>query len=219
VAGVLVVFASTHGQTAKIAERIAQAAEADVYRAADAPSPDDYDGVIVGGSLHAGKHQPELVEWVKANLSALSGLPTAFFSVSLTAAEDTAEARDVTQRCIDEFLAETGWKPGRVERIAGALQYREYDVFTRTLMRLMMKRGGHPTDASHDYDYTDWDAVERLGREFAAEMAKGNGPPRRATEIKKRPAEAGRFREERCSYVWSFDRLGKSGFRLAPCSG
>ena len=35
-------------------------------------------------------------------------------------------------------------------------------------MRLMMRRGGHPTDTSQDYDYTDWDAVERFGREFAA---------------------------------------------------
>ena len=35
-------------------------------------------------------------------------------------------------------------------------------------MRLMMRRMGHPTDASHDYDYTDWDAVDRFGREVAA---------------------------------------------------
>jgi len=30
-----------------------------------------------------------------------------------------------------------------------------------------MKKIGHPTDASHDYDYTDWDGVDRLGRELA----------------------------------------------------
>ena len=34
-------------------------------------------------------------------------------------------------------------------------------------MRLLMKRMGHPTDASHDYDYTDWDGVDRLGHEIA----------------------------------------------------
>ena len=45
---------------------------------------------------------------------------------------------------------------------------RGWFVATRTLMRLMMRRGGHPTDTSHDYDYTDWGAVERFGREFAA---------------------------------------------------
>jgi menaquinone-dependent protoporphyrinogen IX oxidase len=34
-------------------------------------------------------------------------------------------------------------------------------------MRMLMKRMGHPTDASHDYDYTDWEGVDRLGRELA----------------------------------------------------
>ena len=40
-------------------------------------------------------------------------------------------------------------------------------------MRLLMKRDGHPTDTSRDYDYTDWDAVERLGREFGALVGSG----------------------------------------------
>ena len=62
--------------------------------------------------------------------------------------------------------------PARTARIAGALQYREYDAFTRQLMRLLMKRMGHPTDTSQDYDYTDWEAVDRLGRETAA-LARG----------------------------------------------
>jgi menaquinone-dependent protoporphyrinogen IX oxidase len=43
-----------------------------------------------------------------------------------------------------------------------------HDFFTRTLMRLMMRREHHPTDASQDYDYTDWDAVERFARQCSA---------------------------------------------------
>jgi menaquinone-dependent protoporphyrinogen oxidase len=74
-------------------------------------------------------------------------------------------------RCIDDFLAETEWRPERSVAIAGALQYREYNVFTRTLMRLMMRRGCHPTDTSQDYVYTDWEAVEHFGREFATLVA------------------------------------------------
>jgi menaquinone-dependent protoporphyrinogen oxidase len=66
---------------------------------------------------------------------------------------------------------QTGWTPTRTERIAGCLQYREYDVFTRQLMRLLMRRMGHPTDVSRDYDYTDWDAVDRVGRELATMAA------------------------------------------------
>lgn len=170
----LVVYASTHGHTAKIAARIAQAMrtpdlEVDVRDAASATHADPvrYDVVVVGASLHREHHQHEIADWVTAHRAALERRPSVFFSVSLSAADDSEESRIATQRCIDEFCAQTGWTPGHTERIAGCLQYREYDVFTRQLMRLMMKRMGQPTDASRDYDFTDWDAVERVGRESA----------------------------------------------------
>jgi menaquinone-dependent protoporphyrinogen oxidase len=171
----LVVFASTHGHTAKIAARIAQAMRSqglevdlrDVASATDA-EPGRYGVVVVGASLHKEHHQKEIADWVTERRQALEQRPSVFFSVSLSAAEDSEESHAATQRCIDEFCAKTGWTPARTERIAGCLQYREYDVFTRQLMRLLMRRMGRPTDASHDYDYTDWDAVDRLGREIAS---------------------------------------------------
>ena len=182
--GALVVYASTHGHTAKIAARLADAMRAqgldvdlrDVAHAADA-APGRYDLVVVGGSLHKEHHQKELAAWVTARSDELAGVPSMFFSVSLSAADDGDEARAASQRCIDDFCAQTGWTPTRTERVAGALQYREYDPFTRQLMRLLMKHMGRPTDASRDYDYTDWDAVDRLGREIAgrAEAVAGAG--------------------------------------------
>jgi menaquinone-dependent protoporphyrinogen oxidase len=180
VADVLVIYASTHGHTAKIAGRVADGVRAagleadvcDVARAGDT-DPAPYNGIVVGASIHRLHHQPEMVEWVKTHRTALAERPSTFLSVSLTAAEDTDEAQETTQRCIDDFVEETGWSPARSVPVAGALQYREYDVFTRTLMRLLMKRGGRPTDTRQDYDYTAWDAVERLGREFGAMVASG----------------------------------------------
>lgn len=176
-ADALVVHASTHGHTAKIASRVADAMraeglEVDLREVADAQRalPGRYDLVVVGASLHRDQHQKEIADWVSARYEALSQMPSVFLSVSLSAAEDSEESNAATQRCIDAFLSRTGWTPTRTERIAGCLQYREYDVFTRQLMRLLMKKMGHPTDASHDYDYTDWDAVERLGRELAADL-------------------------------------------------
>lgn len=171
---VLLAYASTHGQTAKIGRRIANVLRAERVEvelsdlgAGDEGDPSGHDGVIVAASIHRGAHQHEVVEWVERHRSTLTGTRSAFVSVSLTAAEDTDESRTVTQGLIDGFAAETGWTPQRSIAMAGALQYREYDFFTRTLMRVLMRRGGHPTDASHDYDYTDWDAVESFARDFA----------------------------------------------------
>lgn len=76
----------------------------------------------MGGSLHAGHHQEQLVDWVTSHRAALADRPSAFFSVSLTAADDTDEAREATQRCIDDFLAETGWTPARSVALARGAQ-------------------------------------------------------------------------------------------------
>ena len=179
-ADALVVYASTHGHTARIAARLVDAMrgaglDVDLREAGQAAEakPRRYGLVVVAGSLHREQHQKELVEWVCQRRDALAGVPSVFLSVSLSAAEDTAESHAATQRCIDAFCEETGWTPTRSERIAGALQYREYDVFTRQLMRLLMKRMGRPTDASHDYDYTDWDGIDRLAAQLARPVPAG----------------------------------------------
>ena len=151
---ILLVYASTHGHTAKIAQRIAQAVsdegpEVDVRAVEEVgeATPLDYDGAIIAASLHEGHHQRAMVDWVKHHHLALEDRPSLFLSVSLTAADDSDEAREATQECIDDFLDDTGWTPTRSVPVAGALQYREYDPFTRLLMRLKMRRrGGHPTD-------------------------------------------------------------------------
>jgi menaquinone-dependent protoporphyrinogen oxidase len=131
-------------------------------------SPTHYDAVIVGASIHAGHHQREIVDWVKAHHTTLNMRPSAFFTVCLTAADHSDESRAATRRYLDEFLDATGWTPTRTTTFAGALQYREYDFGTRLIMRLMMHKAGHPADISRDYDYTDWDAVERFARACAA---------------------------------------------------
>jgi len=167
---VLIVYASTHGHTAKIAERMAATLDRDgetvtlhhLGQDAGDPPPHDYDVVLVGASIHAGHHQKEVVRWANDHRAALAGVRSAFFSVCLTAADDTEESRAATRGYLDDFVERTGWTPDRMTTFAGALQYREYDFATRLLMRLLMRRGGHPTDASRDYDYTDWEAVDRF---------------------------------------------------------
>ena len=175
---VLLVYASTHGHTAKIAERIAGAmrsagasVEVRTVEEAGEVRADSYDAVVVAASVHGGAHQAEIVRWAEKRRAVLELKPSAFVSVSLTAAEDTDEGRTVTRGYVDDFVERTGWTPRQAVTLAGALQYREYDFMTRLVMRLLMHRGGHPTDIGRDFDYTDWDAVDRFGEEFARRVA------------------------------------------------
>jgi menaquinone-dependent protoporphyrinogen oxidase len=182
---VLIAYATTHGHTGRIAARLRDVlreagldAELGTLGAHADVSPDGIDAVVVGASIHAGKHQPEVVSWLRAHRTTLSRMPSALFSVSLAAAEPGEEGLATARNYVDELLDETGWTPGRTACFAGALQYREYGFMTRLLMRLMAARHDQPTDVSHDHDYTDWAAVERFGRDFAAQLTATAAPAR-----------------------------------------
>jgi menaquinone-dependent protoporphyrinogen oxidase len=173
---VLVLYASTHGHTGKIATRLGEHLrerdlEVQVRTVADPVDLAAFDAFVVGGSVHAGRHQKELLEWITAHHVALSKRPSAFFSVSLTAADDSDEARASTQSMIEAVLDETGWTPRLTRSFAGAFQFKEYNLPTRVIMRLMARRVEHQIDTTVDVhadtEYTDWDAVAR----FAAEVA------------------------------------------------
>jgi menaquinone-dependent protoporphyrinogen oxidase len=172
---ILIAFASTHGHTTTIANRIAAVLRAQGHAvdvrgdvAESNPSAIDYDAVIVGASIHAGHHQEEVVRWARGHAVSLNLKPSAFFSVCLTAAEDTDEAHATAHDYLDDFEERTGWTPRLRTTFAGALLYREYNLAMRLVMRVLMKRGGHPTDTRRNYDYTDWDAVETFARACSA---------------------------------------------------
>jgi menaquinone-dependent protoporphyrinogen oxidase len=180
---ILVVFASTHGHTGRIAARVADRLEAagahvDLRPLADAADCDplEYDGVVVGGSIHLGHHQPELASWVRRHARRLNARPSAFFSVCLAVADGTGESRQHADDWIGAFEEDTGWTPRRRASFAGALQYREYDPATRLLMRLKMARGGHPTNIREDVDYTDWDAVDAFADGVADLVERAEAP-------------------------------------------
>ena len=93
---VLVVYATTHGHTRRIAQRIADVLGGrglevrleELDKRGTGVTPADHDAVIVGASLHGERHQPQIVAWARQHQTSLSLRPSALFSVSLTAAED-----------------------------------------------------------------------------------------------------------------------------------
>ena len=181
-ARVIIVFGTTEGHTSQIADRMAQVIRGEGHEVELRDSKEvrkqalsgEFDGIIVGGSVHAGAHQSSVVEFAKRNRELLERIPSAFFSVSLTAAQPDEEAAAETQTMLDKFFRETGWQAQRVETIAGALVYSQYNIFMRHMMKLIQKQQGRTElDTSRDYDFTDWGAVERFARDFVANIAGG----------------------------------------------
>jgi menaquinone-dependent protoporphyrinogen oxidase len=177
-AHVLIVYGTTEGQTRKFAQRIAAVAEARGHetRLVDSATLSgpltrgEHDAILAGASLHRGRYQSAVERFVRTNLALLNSVPSAFFGVSLVAASRDEEHGKEADKLIERFLAETGWRPARSASLAGALLYSRYGLLKGLLMRLIVWREGGDTDASRDYEYTDWEAVEAFARSFLDEV-------------------------------------------------
>jgi menaquinone-dependent protoporphyrinogen oxidase len=171
-----VFYATTEGQTRRIAERLAEflrrrgfTSEAIEVTTPEASAIDWHAarGVFLGASLHLGKHQPSAVAFARAHAGELSACPSTFFSVSLSAASAHARELMAARELAEAFATETRWHPGRIACIPGRLAYTQYGFLKRMVMRMIAKREGASTDTSRDHEYTDWEAVERLAREMS----------------------------------------------------
>ena len=150
--------------------------------------PDDYSAVILAASVHAGKHEPEMVRFVKDNLRALESMPAAFLSVTLSQAGveipgSTPEQRALcaagVQQVLAKFYADTGWRPRHVMPVAGALLYGKYNFLVRFIMKRIARKSGGSIDTSRDHEYTDWTALDRFVTNFAKEFSAPPPEPRR----------------------------------------
>ena len=135
----------------------------------------EFDAVLVGASVHNSRHQSDMRDWLNEHHESLLNVRSAFFSVSLTAAEDSDEANRAVAQTISELLESTGFHPTIVQPIAGALRYRKYGVATRVLMRLVAQHKGLPTDTDADVEFTDWDVVNGFADEVAL-LARDQAP-------------------------------------------
>ncbi|MFC6764734.1 flavodoxin domain-containing protein [Natrinema soli] len=173
----LILYGTGEGQTETVADRIAETIDT---RGHDATAIDvdelsagfdlgEFDAVLVGASIHVGKHQPSVLEFVRSNRTDLNAMPTAFFQVSLSSATEEGRAQAVGY--FEEFSAEMEWHPDRVGFFGGALRYSEYGFLKRLLMKQIAKRAVSDmpeADASGDVEFTDWDEVEAFAADVAA---------------------------------------------------
>ena len=176
---ILIAYGTTEGQSRKIAEHMAIAIRAtgwevdllDVSKSGATAVQRVYSGVILGGSVHAGRHLAALVRFVERHAEWLETIPVGFFSVSLTAVKGDEVSRREARRMLNDFLDETGLEPSRTCLLAGALRYSRYGLLKRWMMRRIASREGGGTDTSRDYEYTDWDAAGRFASEFTRQVA------------------------------------------------
>ncbi len=182
----MIVYGSTEGHTRRVAEWIATTArnmgrEVVLHDAStlEAPLDVDWDAAFVGASVHQGRHQTSVSDFVATHRAALERRPGAFFSVSLSAAVDDTTHQAEARAYVDAFLEETHWQPQATATFAGALRHAEYDYFKHLVLQLLAGQLGQGTVRAQDVDYTDWDAVTRFTQAFLRELSQQDPRSRR----------------------------------------
>lgn len=186
---ILVAYATREGHTRTIAERVTETlrGRGDAVEIVDATSPPEgfdasrYGGVILAASVDLGRHEREMVTFVKEHLAALERVPTVFLSASLSEAgvEDMtapfgkrAQAAEDVKRLVESFCHETHLHPSRIWPVAGALTFSRYGALKGFVMRRIAKTEG-VDDVAHDHDFTDWGGLERFVLTIAPELERG----------------------------------------------
>jgi menaquinone-dependent protoporphyrinogen oxidase len=165
---IVIVYATTEGQTRKIARHAAsylsgKGHAVEVLSAGDVGSHPLPRGArfIVAGSVHAGGFQPELVEFLRDHRRDVEDGQGLFLCVSLTAAGRTEADWQALEATLKRFRKDTGWAVPRLVHVAGAIRFSEYDFFRSWAMRWIAAERGHRTEGGKDVEFTDWQDLER----------------------------------------------------------
>ena len=165
----LVVYSTIDGQTKKICEKIISTAyentSIDMCSVDDVATFNlkDYNKIIVGASIRYGKHSPKIYEFVDNNIVILKEKFTAFFTVNVVARKEHKNTPE-TNPYMKKFLKLSNWEPNILGVFAGRIDYPSYKFIDKQMIRLIMFITKGPTDTSKEYEFTDWDEVERFSQ-------------------------------------------------------
>lgn len=173
---VLVAYASRHGSTAGIADRIAAVLNEAGHAATVAPVEDagpveDYDAVVLGAAAYMFHWLKPAVRFARKHRAALARRPVWLFSSGpLGTDEVDADGRDVRAAA----------RPREFEKLTRALAPRGERVFfgaydpaqeTVGLGERIARAMPAARDALPAGDFRDWNDIEAWARQIAAELA------------------------------------------------
>lgn len=173
-AEILVLYSTVDGHTRRICERIAQRIEGHGHRVTlqsidrePPPDPADFERVVIGASIHYGRHHPSVRRFIDRHAQALQQRASALFSVNLVARKpgrDTLESNPYLKK----LLRQVSWQPDLVAVFAGKLDYSLYGFVDRQIIRLIMWITKGPTNLDASIEFTDWDNVDAFAERIAA---------------------------------------------------
>ncbi|MFP8956476.1 flavodoxin domain-containing protein [Natrialbaceae archaeon A-CW3] len=176
-ARVLLCYGSSEGQTAVIANHIADQLEAaghdpiviSTKRPPKNITPSNYDGIVVGIGIHLGTHSRHAESFVRSHVAVLNRRQSALFSTELAATKPVSEARLEADDHVEAFLEVTGWEPDLTHVVVGTLKYREYGLLKRFVRRHIGSDA--EIDTLRDRGHVDWREIDAFVESFEELLA------------------------------------------------
>lgn len=166
---VLIAYASRHGATKGIAERIAstlraEGLEADAFEFDTVRDVDGYDGYLIGSAVYTMHWLGEAKDFVRRHRDQLRRHPVWLFS-SGPLSGDPADAEKAAPRDVPEIERELGARAHRI--FAGA-----YDRDRPRIGALEKMMGLLPAarEALPEGDFRDWAAIDEFAKGVAGEL-------------------------------------------------
>lgn len=167
---ILVAYATCHGSTRSIAERIGGRLSAcgfgvDVRSAASVERAWDYDAAVVGSAIHNGDWLPEGAEFLHRHAVALSGRPVWLFNVSMAPVLHGRRGRWLAERAPVPHAVGNDrgvLNPRDLHTFAGVLERTHIPVPSRLFVRLFGEGFG---------DFRDWEDIDSWAYGIAETLA------------------------------------------------
>ncbi len=159
---VLVAYASKHGSTQGIAERIAgklrqMGKQVDVQPVDTVKNPGSYEAYVIGSAIYFGSWMKEATEFVHQNKTTLAGRPVWLFSVGPLGVDFMDDEQQPKEKA--EFQETIKPRDHRV--FFGALDHNKL-TFTE---RMMTKAVRAP-----EGDYRNWEAIDTWAESIARDL-------------------------------------------------
>ena len=162
------IYSSVDGQTIKICKNLQNRFNNSLLKSINQIKVEDLeksDQIIIGASVRYGDHSKSLYGFIKNNKLILENKMTAFFSVNATARKKEKN-KPSTNPYIIKFLKKTNWTPNKLKVFAGKIDFPQYGLFDKNVIKLIMWLTNGPTDTSKSYEFTNWSEVESFAREI-----------------------------------------------------
>jgi menaquinone-dependent protoporphyrinogen oxidase len=163
---ILVAYASKHGATAEIAQKIGevlrgQGLTVDVLPADKVKSLDPYTAVILGSAVYAGKWQGAAAKFLENNEQALAARDVWIFSSGPTGEGDPVELMEgwVLPNDLKEVAARI--QPHEITAFHGAIDLDDLNFLEKTAIKAVKAPTG---------DFRDWQAISDWAKGVAQQL-------------------------------------------------